>query len=400
MILEKIYSEPSGLFQEVVFKKGISFIFGKKDTQDTKKSLNGIGKSLFLDIINYCFCSNLSERLKKAKSKESLSLEKYFAVLEFKIGESKYIIKRSFSKTNQVIIEHHESVHTYKLSEAKEFLCDLIFYNADYQGKYFNSWLRQLLPFFLKIQPPKKDNFSDPIKYIQESKVMELIPYHLFFMGIDNTLSYRNFDLKSNLKSKNKAIGEVKNFIEETYGLNNISEASNELDKINREAKSLEEKIKDFKLADQYKDSEASSNELTKKIKELFYENYSDNAKVKSYIESSQLNIDFNTRQVSKIYSDLSEGLGIHIKKALEEAIIFKKSLAKSRQEFLKSEIQELEQLIKERSEEIKKLEEERAKIFKFLEAKEAIKDLSEAFLQISKKQERITELSGKIGLH
>lgn len=400
MILEKIYSQPAGLFQEVTFKKGINFIFGKKDTRDTKKSLNGIGKSLLLDILNYCLCSNLSERLKKAKAKESINLQKYSVVLEFKFGEKSYKIKRSFDKSSEVVISYDDEDHKYKLSEAKEFLCELFFYNPNYTGKYFNNWLRQLIPFFLKIQPPKKDNFSDPVRYIQESKVMELIPYHLFFMGIDNTLSYRNFDLKTTLKAKSKAISEVKNFIEETYGLNSISEASNELDKIGRDTKSLEEKIKDFKLAGQYKDSESSSNELTEKIKKLFYENYSDNAKIKSYLESSQINIDFNANQISKVYSELNQSLGIQIKKTLDQAISFKKDLAKSRQEFLKSEIEELEKIIETRNEEIKKLEEERAKIFKFLEAKEAIKDLSEAFLQLSKKQEKISELSGKIGLH
>lgn len=400
MILEKIYSEPTGLFQEVTFKKGINFIFGKKNTQNAKDSLNGVGKSLLLDVLNYCLCSNLSERLKKAKARDAINLSKYSAVLEFRLGKISYTIKRSFAKSNEIIISHDDQTHQYKISEAKEFLCDLFFYNSDYGGKYFNKWLRRLLPFFLKIQPPKKDNFSDPIRYIQESKVMELIPYHLLLMGIDNSLSYRNFDLKTSLKTKNKAIGEVKNFIEETYGLNNISEASNELDKIGRDTKSLEEKIKDFKLADQYRDSESSSNELTEKIKKLFYKNYSDNTKVKSYLESSQINIDFSANQISKIYSELNRSLGVQIKKTLDQAISFKKDLAKSRQEFLKSEIEELKKIIKTRNDEIKKLEEERAKIFKFLEAKEAIKDLSEAFLQLSKKQEKISELSGKIGLH
>lgn len=400
MILEKLYSQPSGLFSEITFKKGVNFVFGKKDTKDSKKSLNGIGKSLLLDIIDFCLCSNMSERLKRAKQKESIKLESYSAVLEFRIGVKQFVLKRSFKKTGEVVLTMNGETKTYKLSEAKELLCDLMFKNQEYQGKYFNTWLRKLVPFFVKIQPPKKENFSDPLSYIQDAKIMELIQYHLFFFGIDNTLSYRNFELKSTLKAKSGAIDEIKKFIEETYGLRNISDASNELDKTSREVKSLEEKIKEFKLADQYKDAESISNTLTSEIKSLLYANYADGVKLKTYNDSCKISIDFNVQQISRIYSGLNKLVGQHVKKTLEEAIAFKKSLANSRQEFLSEEVQSLEKAIKARNNEIKKLEIERAKIFKFLEAKEAIKDLSEAYLQLSKKQEKINDLSGKVGLH
>jgi len=400
MILKKIYSEPTGLFPEVTFKKGVNFIFGKKDAKNSKKSLNGIGKSLFLDILDFCLCSNLSERLKRAKDKKIIELSKYVAVLEFDVCDKTYVIKRSFDKTGNLSLNSGDGDRLYKISEAKELLCDLIFKDDSYNGKYYSQWFRKLIPFFVKIQPPKKENFSDPLSYIQDVKIMELMQFHLLFLGIDNTLSHKNFQIKSDLKSKGNAIDGVRKYIEETYGLKNISDASNELDKLSRETKSLENKIKDFKLADQYKDSEQSSNILTSKIKNLIYSNYTDDIKLKSYRESSKINIDFDVQQIAKIYGDINEILGQNVKRTLEDAISFKKNLAKSREEFLKEEIEILVKTIKERNEEIKGLEEERAKIFKFLEAKEAIKDLSEAFLQLSGKQEKINELSGRIGLH
>lgn len=402
MILEKIYSEPAGLFQEIIFKKGVNFIYGKKDSKDSKKSLNGIGKSLILDIIDYCLCSNMSERLKLAQQKEALGLSQYSAVLEFRVGAAKYVIKRSFAKTSEITLTDQGEESTYTLAEAKKFLCDLIFRDSGYEGKYSNSWFRDLIAFFLKIQQWKKGDFVDPITYrdVKRYSGIKLLPFHLFFMGIDNTLSYKNVELKSTQNAKDSALVEVKKFIEETYELGDISEAVNELDRIRRETKSLEEKVRSFKLADQYENAEISSNELTSKIKALLYENYADRAKLKSYSESYQINIEFSSRQISKIYGELNEALGLQVKKTLDEAIAFKETLSKSRQEFLKEETAVLINAIRKRDAEITNLEKQRAEIFKFLEAKEAIKDLSEAYLQLSKKQERITDLSGKVGLH
>ena len=399
MILKSIYSEPEGLFPKVKFVNGINFVFGEKDAKNSKKSLNGIGKSLFLDLINFCLISNISPRLSKAK--EQGLLDDFSAVLEFKAGGKDFIIKRSFKKSSEIIIVRGDESNRLSTSEAKEFLCDLIFYNSDYPGKYSNTWFRKLMPFFIKIQVTKKDVFSDPIRYILgKTNDAGLIPFHLFFMNIDNRLACKNYTLQEELKKRDPAIKQIVEIIGDTYGLKDIAEASNELDKTIRETKRIEGMIKDFRLAEQYRDSEKLVDGLTEKIKKIIYDNYCDNSKIKTYKESYKINIKFDIDQVSKIYSDINQLLGEKIKKTLDDAYNFKKSLAESRKMFLKNEIERLEELINDRVNELNKLEEERAKIFKFLEAKEAIKDLSEAYLSLNKRQEKISELSGKIGLH
>jgi len=58
MYLRKLTSEPRGLLHlyngqdEVNFVEGINFIFGKKTLPDA--SLNSIGKSCLLDLIDFC----------------------------------------------------------------------------------------------------------------------------------------------------------------------------------------------------------------------------------------------------------------------------------------------------------------------------------------------------------
>ena len=95
MFLKKLYSEPPRLFQTVKFKTGINFIFGKKHTaKDTKESLNSIGKSTLLDLIDFCLLSDFSKKNTRLY-KEIKRLEHHKIVLEFEIQGIHYIIKRT-----------------------------------------------------------------------------------------------------------------------------------------------------------------------------------------------------------------------------------------------------------------------------------------------------------------
>lgn len=408
MILNKIYSEPLGLFKvnkgTVEFKNGVNFIFAKKDkSTDVKKSLNGVGKSLFLNFLDYALLSSETKHIKSAKNNNKI--EDYSIVLEFSIKDENYIIKRSLKEVNKNIIVGgiNNPITFESIKEAKEYLCDLIFKNNGYKGKYYNFWLRKLLPFFVKKQenPKTKVNFLDPIKYISSNvPVMELLPYHLLFLGVNNSLFWKNFNIKSDLKNKDKALTEVKGFITETYDLKDIPQAENKIDRLKAEVQQYEQNIKQFKLAEQYKDVEEQSNGLTIKIKELWYQNHLEKNKITSYKDSYELGDSVKTIKIKNLYKDLNELLANNIKKTLDEAIKFRENIAESRKDFLSSEILNTEKEIKNREDEIKNLELERAKLFGFLEAKNAIQDLSEAYLNLSDKRNKLSELEGKIKLY
>ena len=308
MFLRKLYSEPAGLFHPqpvITFKDGINFIFGRKDKEsDSKDSLNGIGKSLLLDFIDFCLLSSISPRIKLAE-KEGL-LEGYKVVLEFEVDGRFYILKRSIATPNKDI-EFGElgNVRPYdnKTSDhaLKELLCDLVFKNENYSGKYYNTWFRKMMPFFGKIKSNKKEKFIDPIQYMVGPSVMELYIYHLFFLGIDNTLAFKNFEIQDNIKQKDPVISGIEKFIQENYSFDNIDDASAEVDKITNEIKNLESAITEFKLMDEYSDVETQANELTAKIKDLWYANFSDRKKIESYTEGFKSDKNIDTAKVEKL---------------------------------------------------------------------------------------------------
>jgi uncharacterized protein YydD (DUF2326 family) len=402
MYLHKIYSEPDGLFETVTFKDGINFIFGKKDTvSNPKESLNGIGKSLFLDFLDFCFLSSFDKRRTPRLFKALDLIKDYKVALEFEIERKIYVIKRGFvNPTKDIKFGLLENVKSYSRKELSPILCDLLFKNVSYEGKYSNKWLRKILPFFIKIEKPKKEPFIDPIEYIRESSVLELNQYHLFLMGIDNILAHENYRVQKDLKEIKPVLKGIASLIEETYGLRNIADATNQTNRLNSEIRKLDKVIATFKLADEYKIVEEDANKLTKTIKELWYHNYADRKKLEVYHDSTKRTTDISTIKIRNLYNEVNELLASNVKKSLDEAIKFRKELAISRQEFLREEIKTIELAIKKRTKKIEDLEEKRAKIFTFLSTKKAIRDLSEAYLALSQKREILNELEGKIKLH
>jgi len=403
MFLIRLYSQPEGLFPAVEFRNGVNFIFGKKDTESDKKdSLNGIGKSLLIDLIDFCLLATLrpdhNPRLYKAKK----FMEGYVIVLEFEVDDRRYILKRNPINPNKDIeFGLVGDTKLYTESELKTLLADLIFLNKNYEGKYSDRWLRKLLPFFIKKERPKKGGeFTDPIKYIDTCKPMELNIYHLFLMGIDNTLADKNFNIQENSKEKTSLMSGVEKFVEETYGLEKISTAHNEIDKIKRDIKNIEANIESFKLAPNYEDVEVKANELTAQIKDLWYQNYNGRKNLEGYKNSYKVDIDINIQRIENLYKEANELLAGRIRKTLDDAISFRKHLSNSRRSFLSNEINSINLIIKTNEEKIDQLETERARIFGFLSARAAIKDLSEAYFSLSKKRESLGELEGKVKLY
>jgi uncharacterized protein YydD (DUF2326 family) len=401
MILNKIYAEPSGLFEDVQFRNGINVIFASKDEQvKGKSSLNGVGKSLLLNFLDYALLSSTTAHIKSAKKNNDL--EHYSIVLEFSIEKTEYIIKRSLGDSSSITIIGPVKTRNFDSAiKARKFLCNTIFKRDGYDGKFSDRWLRKLLPFFIKKQenPKTKVNFLDPIKY-SRSQEMELIPYHLLFLGINNRLFWRNFEIKSELKQKTAAIKEVTSFIEDTYNLKDIPQAENRIDRLKNEVKEYEINIDKFQLSDQYDDAEEEGNILTTEIKDLSYSNHLDEIKLKNYKASLDVNDSISPIKIRNLYKDLNLLLAGNIKKTLDEAIQFRKEIAESREEFLSAEIIELKQDISERKKAIGRLEQKRVPVFEFLSAKNAIDDLTKAYQSLSRKKDSINELEGQIRLY
>lgn len=402
IFLKKIYSNPIDLFEPTEFVDGVNFVFGKKDKKtDPKISLNGIGKSTFLDLIDFCLLSSFNNehnpRLYSAKE----FLDGYEINLELEIDGKDYVLSRDFLKPNEVKFGIlGQKLETFQIDDLKEKLFALFFTNETYIGKVNPKWFRKLIPFFVKIHKPKKDKFTDPVSYMPNTSVAELMQYHFFLLGLDNTISHRNYEVQAELKKKDPTIKEVKTLIEDLYGLKDFSQVANQITKIKTEVVSLEKAVETFKLTDVYEDVEEKANKITDSIKDLIYQNFTDRRKISSYEDSFRLKTEIDVKKIKRIYKELNESLAISVQKTLEQAIEFRTKLSEARQDFIQKEINNIKKIINTREQSIQTLERERSDLFTFLANKEAIKDLTEAFHIISQKKSVLHDLEGKIKIY
>lgn len=394
MILKKIYSEPEGLFKTTEFKSGINFIYGEKEINSPKNSLNSIGKSTFLDLIDFCLLSSFqkshSPRLYSAKN----ILTGYNIVLEFKVDNVDYTVKRNIDyPSNPEFGKSGEKIELYKIDQLKKLLFEIIFRRDNYLGVQNDKWFRVLLSFYIKVQKFKQAKFLDPIKFIPELSEVELNVYHFFLLGIDNNIPHKLLRYRTDEKGLKTSLDEIEKYVVERYDLKNLKETQNEINKLRVDIEKLNVAIEKFELGEQYEDAEKEANQLTESIKNNLYNNYLDKDKIKSYQESFSLNEKINLRRINLMYNQVSEELAINVKKTLQDAINFRKELSNSRKEFISNEIDKLKENVEKRENTIKSFEAQRAKLFYFLSAKEAISDLTEAFYNVSEKKNKLSEL-------
>ncbi|SNB22478.1 hypothetical protein KU06062604_780006 [Flavobacterium psychrophilum] len=394
MILEKIYSEPEGLFKATEFRRGVNFIYGRKEINEPKSSLNSIGKTTFLDLIDFCLLSSFQKSHSPRLFSAFDLMTGYNIVLEFTVSNVKYIIKRNVDNNSVVefgVIGKEISLH--KIDEIKQLLATIIFQRQDYVGEFNKKWYRSLIAFYVKIQKFKQAKFLDPIKYISELSEVELNIFHFYLLGLDNTIPFKLLRLRTDEKGLDTSLKEIKKYAEEKYDLRSLKETQNEINRLKVDINKLEIAIKNFELGEQYEDAESEANKLTESIKDNLYQNFLDKEKIKSYQESYSVHEKINLRRISSMYNQISEDLAFNIKKTLKEAVDFRIELSSSRKEFIGIEVEKLKGFITDRDKNIKKFEEKRAKLFYFLSAKEAISDLTEAFYNISDKKNRLSEL-------
>jgi uncharacterized protein YydD (DUF2326 family) len=398
IFLKSIYSEPMGLFETVEFHDGINMIYGKySKSADKKDSLNSIGKSTLVNLINFCLMSSFDKRSPLYKAKKIL--DSYHIVLEIEVDYNVYIIKRTSNNPSKIFFGRKNSVQEmYDIEAARRILCDMFFFDEAYDGIYSNKWFRQLVTLFIRNE--KTGYGKLPILYIDRVSELKLVPHNLFLLGINNKLAYENYKLRTDLKGKKKTQDGIKKILEDTYSITNIADINAKISNIKDDIVGFEENISMFSLGLSYKDREQEADKFTEEIKKYVKLNYSSLLKLGKYKDSLKLEINISPEKIEKIYYEINEDLGIKVRKTLEDAISFKQRLISSRTNFLKSEIISLEESIKINNEKIAELDKERSKILNYLKDEGAIKDLTEAVNMVNKKRETASELSGKLKLY
>ncbi|MDD5608485.1 MAG: DUF2326 domain-containing protein [Ignavibacterium sp.] len=402
MYLRKFYTRPAKYFSDIIFKDGINYIYGYRDQPSVKgkDSLNNIGKSSFLEMIDFALGSEFSKdknpRLFTAY--EEGYLKGLTAYLEFESNNEYYIVRRSFDDARNVDLKTNKGKYKeYPLKDFQSALCDIIFAREDYPGFYSSDWLRRLLAFYITILKINRKEYPDPFSYLEYTSELQLLQYHLFLLNIDNRLIY-NLNVKvDEIDEKKKLVNTAVNNFISVHQLKTPSDVEEKINQIKTEVEEIREKIKAYKLASSQKLNAEKANELTKLINKLSFENFSFQKKIDTYKESLTNNLSIRLSTVENIYNDFQELLGTKIRKELEDVVKFRKNLIASRKDFILEEIEKLKKEIDDNKLRIDELDDERAEIFRILSTASAVKNLADANALIVSKEKEASNLEGQI---
>ncbi|MEW6652268.1 MAG: DUF2326 domain-containing protein [Bacteroidota bacterium] len=398
MKLKKLYTIPTQLFDTVIFHDGINFIFGIKD--DTDESLNGIGKSLLLDFLDFTllgsFTLNNNSRLNRAYDKANL--KGHSAVLEFEIGKTIYVLTRSFDNPQTVFLSKNRGVaKDYSIKKIQEILFPIV-YSSNYKGAYDISWLRRITKFFLKIQKMSDQKFTDPIKFSANPEI-ELNQYHLFLWNLDNTLASLNFSINKQIDDNKKLVSLTKQFMKDKFETDDFTAAQKKISELQKLITKYQHQINDFNLKDGYDELESRLNEITSLIKSITLLNVADQLKIQDLDHSLKQDDKVNIEYVSAIYEEFGSLLAEGIKKTLEEAKEFRKLVFDSRDDFVKFQKSQLLLKIDNRNNDKDELTNEQQQIMKTLSQLNALPDFKSVFKKHAELVAKKSELQSKINM-
>lgn len=311
-------------FKTLNFETTLNIVAGLQLTEEEKKTINSIGKSLTLTLVALMFGGKLdTKNPKEKKLKDFLSTYGMF-YLYFKHNGQNYEIKKDFSKPAFYIDDKKITQTDYTTELNKIFMdkgSDLSF------RQVFNSFARRF----------GGDYYSSPIR----QQGMPLSDYsqrlnNLKLLDIDTSLVKENFKIRDKLSKLEKA---------EEF----IKEYSDALDKVNLkdlkdDYKLLLEDKKNFVIAQNYDAIKIEADKLTEELNELrnYMQNIRNSLQKKEKNLLSTENIDIDPNEIESLYKEAKFFFDAKIKKRLDEAQNFHNTLTFNRKNRIKMEIKEL----------------------------------------------------------
>ncbi|MFA6944273.1 MAG: DUF2326 domain-containing protein [Pedobacter sp.] len=352
--LIKLYSD-DGAFKEVSFNAGINLICGEKsinpDGTISSRKQNGVGKSLVIELINFCLLKGSYYSRVPSVNDEYLHKDSYVN-LHFRFNDKDFIFSRN--KRGKIRIkEDGEDFIEYSFDDAKEILNKILgFTNTPISARdYISFMIKEEDYSYKKFAEFYKANYSDLLKihfYFFDLPVEVLGGIKKAFeeysvaqgaiRKLNQELSAKDLDIKKLRAIQNQFETEVKSI----EGELSYSEAVENLQSSNSDINKEEQELN--KLIMQKKQQELQLLEVSD-LTSFFGEDF--------YVDDEDLKL---------VYNKYKQGLGDFIKKDLEElkqfrnqVVEFKNELLKEKKSALEIELVALQKQIDEKQDRISK---------------------------------------------
>lgn len=395
--LKKLYLESDSgksSFEDVNFHSGLNIILGEASGADFDKSqqqkTNGVGKSLIIEVIDYCLLADLKKSRLSRLPIDLLDDQDFFCLdfVSVRGEEIKEItVKRSRMRGgSQVhIITDGDEVEYSDLEEARLYLEHFFVMPSN----IYDPSLRGLISIILR----KEDTLYGDIFYTTpESKkynYSNLIRPHMYLFGVDLELIVNVRDAKTELKEVGKLISSVR----KDFKLMNVTERDvkshiNDLqDKVSSFSKAItelepSEAVEQKKLELAKLQAELRELQELKTSKELFLD------RIRSLPQAEKIDVE----QVKFVYNNYKEGLGDLVASTFEDVLGFRREVERYQEQLSVNKQREINESIGQLRTRIRDLRAKIAGIYKIFNITEKVDDFTRA-IEIQQSSRRDLDL-------
>lgn len=352
--LIRLYSD-DGFFKEVRFDTGINLICGEKslnpDGTIASRKQNGVGKSLIIELINFCLLKS-SYYSRVTEIKEEYLPKESFVSLHFRFNDNDYIFSRN-RKGKVRIKEDGEDFVEYSFEDAKETLNKILgFTNQPISA-------RDYISFMIKEEDYSYKQFGEFYK----ANYSDLLKIHFYFFDLPVDVLDK---IKKAFDDYSVAQGAIRKINEELSAKDlNIEKLRAIQNQFETEVKGIEGEFSYSEAVDNLQTNNTDINKEEQELNQLLLEKKQQQLQLLEVTGlTSFFSEDFyvDDEDLKLVYNKFKQGMGDYIKKDLEELKKFRNQVVEYKNELLNEKrlalIEELEKLQKRIDDKKKKITE------------------------------------------
>lgn len=312
-------------FNNVYFNpKGLTLIIGKSTSSNKSNTYNGVGKSLLLQIVNFCLGSN------KISAFEQFLPEWEFT-LSFKINQQNFTANRSTTKQNKIYLNGKEFGQTAFNSAMETMLID-----APKDSPYLT--FRTVLSRFYRTG---RGSYISSLTTAKEQPFSSLVN-NAFLLELDLDYVYQKRTTRKRYKELETFEKSFKKdpIIKEYY--TGDLDVEFEISRLTQDIKKLENDIKNYNVAENYASIQAEADSMAETLSQIKNKIYYLQTSIKNITHSMNLYEDMDLEKVYSLYGEITELFKPGAIKTIESVTAFHKDIHSKRRERLAKELKKL----------------------------------------------------------
>lgn len=384
-------------FHGTTFNESLSVVLADITEDSTDKdSRNGLGKTLLVEIINFCLGSSVSGSLGKPE------LHGWEFILDVEITGANFIFKRNIDNSNVVTIsgdldswpiKTDEESLTIKVDDFKRILGVKIFGISHEDDKPNQLSYRNLMSYFMRTDATA---FVDPFKYFSGQKATTVQMANAYLLGLNDDYSYSFYKIdkkKKLLADLEKAA--TSGMLDDFTG--NTGELEAQRVRIQQNLNSLKERVAAFRVHDEYYVIQDEADSYTSDIHQLLNEISLHEQAIQQYDENIHQERDITVDEVQAIYSEAGIYFSKSLQKKLGDIQEFHRVVVLNRAQYLKDEIKRLKTLAKEKRQAVENLSAKKERAMDVLNSHGALDEFSQLQGRVTSLQQQYDEVTSRI---